>query len=142
MKKKHLLGVVLIFLCIVAIGYLPIKVAVKEENLNHEDSYILVQEHEVTAISTWFAIGDNTTMYETLKSVELRGNVPPSFGVAIDFAQNTFICYGEFTGTGDFYGEEYAIFEVEEWNIVYPVQRAAIVPFLWPEFYLCLYDLW
>ena len=103
----------------------PVKYAVKREALEGKDYLICVQEY-VTGFE-WSAV-ESSYGYEGF--MKLEGKLPleeyRNFYPRVRF--NKFICYGEFTGEGDFYGYEYKEFRVDEWDVLYPITRDSMMP--------------
>ena len=126
---------------------IPCKFAVKENQLKNKDNYILVKMIRTTGFN-WGIVGDQNGRFvdkdgiEYMEFVELKNNIPvKNYGAGVFWGDNTYVCYGEFTGEGDFYGEEYRIFTVTDWDILFPITRNAlrdIIPT--PNGYLSLYD--
>ncbi len=140
MKFKYLAyGFLAAVLAAVLVGFIPIKFAVKQEDLDRSENYIIVKVQTAT-VAPWIAIGDNKGNYDMPKDVRLSGNVPSGFNYDVAVGQNAFVCYGKSGGTKDLYGEEYEDFNVERWEILYPVKRNSNLDWIWPDSYLCIFD--
>ena len=140
MKFMHVICILFAVIIIaVIIGFIPVKHAVKR--LNEADDYIAVNVEKAT-ISQWIAVGDNKGDYEVQNDVRLTGNAPSGYNYAVEVGHNTFICYGKFDGVGDLHGEKYDIFNVEKWEILYPVKRNLRFDWILPNSYLCRFDMW
>lgn len=142
MKFKHEICILsAVVLIAVLIGFIPVKRAIKQDGLDKAASYITVNVQKAT-ISQWIAVGDDKGDYDTPRDVRLTGNVPSGYNYDVEAGHNTFICYGEFDTAGDFHGEEYDIFNVETWEILYPVKRNSSLDWILPSSYLCRFDMW
>ena len=126
-KKMVLLAIVLV---IIFINAFPIKFAIKKEALEGKD--YLICEHISTTGFEWMVL-ESSYGYEGF--VELQGNWPlreyRSFYPRVRL--NKFVCFGEFIGEGVFYEDEYKIFRVDRWEVLYPIIRD---PALLPDFLL------
>ena len=116
------------------------KKALKEENIDQSKEYIIAKIQKAT-VSQWCAVGDNNGIYETPDNIRLKGNVPSGYNYAVETGNNVFICYGNFCATEELHGEKYKVFNVENWEIAYPVKRNSLFNFLLPKSYLCKYDM-
>lgn len=141
MKVMYVIYVLLAVIIIaVFIGFIPVKHAVKQEHLEKTDEYIIVNVQKAT-ISQWIAVGDNNGEYDAPKDVRLTGEAPSGYNYDVEVGHNTFICYGKFDGLGDLHGEKYDIFNVERWEILYPVNRNSPFDWILPNSYLCRFDM-
>ena len=137
MKYKYIISLV----CLIAllIGFIPVKKAVKKEYLDKADNYIIVNVQKST-VSQWIAIGNNKGNYDVPRDVKLIGNVPDGYNYAVETGHNSFVCYGKFCGAGDFYGDKYDVFNVDRWEILYPIKRDSLFNGILPNSYLCIFD--
>ena len=141
MKFIHVVFLLLaIVLIVVLVGFIPVKQAIKQDSLVKTENYIIVKVQKAT-ISEWVAIGDNKGDYDLPRDVRLTGNAPSGYNYDVEVGDNTFICYGNSDGIGDFHGEKYDIFNVEKWEILYPVKRNSFFDWILPNSYLCRYDV-
>lgn len=141
MKFKYIIYVLLVAISLICLSvFSPIKYAVKQGNLNKADDYLIVKVQKST-ISEWIAIGDNKCIYDDAKNVRLTGNIPSGYDYNIETGGNIFICYGKVEGTSDLHGEKYYIYNVENWEILYPVKRNSCFEKVLPDSYLCGFDI-
>lgn len=134
-------AVFLILIATLGQGYLPVKKAVKQENIDTSRSYILVKVQKST-VSPWIAVGDNDGYYEIRRNTYLTGVEPQGFNYGIDFGDNTFICYGQYSGIREFASGEHYAFNVESWDILYPVMReGSLFKAIQPRTYICRFDM-
>lgn len=140
MKCKYIICFLLVSLSLICVrGFLPVKYAVKRDNLNITGDYLIVKVQKST-ISQWVAIGDSKGIYDDNIDVRLTGNVPSGYNYDIETGENIFICYGVFDGSADLHGQKYDIFNVESWEILYPVKRNSLFDKVLPDSYLCGFD--
>jgi hypothetical protein len=142
-KGKHRKMVVkvigsILFLVITSLHTLPIRFSVKMESLAGKE-YIICKEVRTTGFD-WIVVESS---FGYAGYVELRGKIPLSEYrnnyPRIRF--NSFVCYGEFLGEGEFDGYDYRIFKVSDWDVLYPVQRESALPqFLLPKSWLVPLD--
>ena len=121
------------------VGFTPDKKALKQDNLDKTDSYIIVHVQKAT-ISQWITVGDNKGDYDIPKDIRLTGNAPSGYNYDVEVGDNAFVCYGKFDGVGDLNGEEYYVFNVDRWEILYPVKRNSPFDWILPNSYLCRFD--
>ncbi|MCL2529876.1 MAG: hypothetical protein FWE41_06040 [Coriobacteriia bacterium] len=120
----------------------PVKHAVKEEDLlNIAEPYYLVKWIQTTG-SSWMIIGDQDGLYDEPILILITGEWPSivkSYEVAI--GHNTYICYGYYVGESKpyYYSEHFSEYHFTGWDILYPIKREGILPFL-PKSYLCRLD--
>lgn len=141
MKFMYVIYFLLVIISMtVFVGFMPVKQAIKQDSLDKTENYIIVNVQKAT-ISEWIAIGDNKRDYNVPKDVRLTGNAPSGYNYDIEVGHNTFICYGKPDGDGDLHGEKYNIFNVERWEILYPVKRNSPFDWVLPNSYLCRFDM-
>ncbi len=124
--------------------YKPIKMAVHNDQLQNAKNYIIIRLQKSTAFD-WLALADENGEFDEYFGVILKGQGLPGFSEAIELAgDNKFVCYGKFGGyeIPEDLDEEVRVFYVESWDILYPIQREAIVPFLLPKSYMCRCDFY
>lgn len=139
----------IIIICIGLIGLLsitlhfalfnPVKVAIKEEDLKSKKQYILVQEQKST-VSQWVAIGDENGLFDKEIDVRIKGNTPSGYNYDLQCGNNTFVCYGKFTGLVDAPAGTYQQFDATDWDILYPVKRSSLFNFIIPKTSICKID--
>ncbi len=146
MRKHIVIGAIVIIISIVTIlcyrfCFVPVKYAVsKEDLLNSKEQYYLVQWVQVTS-SSWMVVGDQNGYYEHGKYIVAKGEVPSVVeNYSIATGHNTYICYGKYCGETDIGGGEIMeTYQFSGWDILYPVKRNGLIPFL-PKKYLCKMD--
>lgn len=139
MKKVIIL--LLLFLVVVfgIYFYRPIKFSVKIDELPNK-TYILV-EPCATTLANWKIIGNQDEKFKTPLYVRLEGNGPAGFNYDFEAGKNTFICYGVFKEDGELEGEVFKVFEVTDWDILYPVKRNSLFSFCLPKSFICGADM-
>lgn len=141
-KKIIILCIGLIALISIAFHFTlfnPVKVAIKEEDLKSKNRYILVQVQKST-ISEWVAIGDENGLFDKKIDVRIKGNEPSGYNYDLECENNTFVCYGKFTGLVDAPAGTYQQFDATDWDILYPVKRASLFNFIMPKTSICRID--
>jgi hypothetical protein len=146
---------VVLFVVKVLPVFLPIKYALKELPQNTGEYWILKGE-KVTGYQ-WSIIGDQSGLYEGenykyVSNINIIGN-KPIYNFFSDYSSGTnkFVCYGEIVyhlskskpnmGTGSpVIGEN--VLNVNQWDIMYPINRDLLIGKLIPKNYLCRYDFY
>ena len=140
--KKYLMIILLLFLGVIFIlirAYVPIKYAVKEQDL-HGNDYYLLKWCRVTG-SDWQLIGNQDGLLDEPVYIDVDWDGEP-FNLDYDTlsGHNIYVAYGEFSGkyaeVG--YGEHIPVYTFNNWDVLYPVKRNA-TNFL-PKSYLCGFD--
>lgn len=138
-NTKFYTTIVLILLVVILIIlYMPIKFSVKINELNDKRNYIVTEVQKAT-IAPWTLIDVNGYYFET-RDIRLTGNEPTGFNLGIETAGNKFVCYGSNFEKGFLNDEQYHIFNVEDWDIVYPIKRKSFFKNILPKKYLSIYD--
>ncbi len=145
-KKIMLSGICILLIAIIVvsiIGFSPVKKAVNKEAINYNKTFIIVKAQRST-ISEWTVLEDNEGIIANEADVKLTGNIPSGYNYEFEIGQNQFLCYGRYMGMESQYPvslEEIMIFEVDSWEILFPIKRESLIPFL-PKNYLCKFDVW
>lgn len=151
MKRKKaliiLIPIALVMMLILSYIFyfrVPVKHAVKIENVGQYPDSILVRETWHTGTG-WEQVGDSTGFFEDalLEDVNLAGNIPPTISSGGD-GVNTYLCrvqlMGSFTIVGD--NTPYDEYYVLEWYPVYPIKRDTLLPsWLFSDAYLSRWDM-
>lgn len=123
---------------IILAGFIPVKFAVDDADLQSIEKYHIVKWTQVTGAS-FIIIGDENGYYEQGIYIEVEEDTP---FIADDYellsGDNCYIVKGEIIGDAN--NDDTYIYEAAEWNIKYPVKRNSIIPLL-PKSYVCLFDL-
>lgn len=140
MKKKIcalvILCVVIVFLCI----YFPIKKAININEIEPSNNYILVEIQKAT-VSQWVAINKNGQKISEQMNYSLIGNFPFGFNYGVESASNVYVCFGrDLKQQNTIHGDSYNVFEVDSWEILFPIQRTSLLSKFLPKSYLTLYD--
>lgn len=146
MRKRTVIGCIVICMtCIMIfcckVWFAPVKYAVYQDDLNQlKEPYYIVKWVQVTG-SSWMIIGDQNGYYERGKYIVAGGEIPSVVdNYSIATGDNTFICYGKCSGkTNIGGGETLETYQFSGWDIMYPVRRNGLIPFL-PGKYLCKMD--
>lgn len=138
--KMSLFTVFIILFVVIGIFYIPVKHAIKVEDINNKETYIVVEVQKST-IAPWRITDSNTSHQNYIEDVMLEGNEPRGFNLGVETGENKYICYGEKNNERSLNADEkYQVFNVESWNIIFPVKRKSILQKILPKGYLCLYD--
>ncbi|MBO4898101.1 MAG: hypothetical protein J5590_07380 [Clostridia bacterium] len=146
MRKRIVFSFIIIIIFVVIffgykVWFAPVKYAVSQEDLlNSKEQYYLVQWVQVTG-SSWMIVGDQNGYYEHGKYIVAKGEVPSVVeNYSIATGHNTYICYGEYCGKTDIGGGDILeTYQFSGWDILYPVKRNGLIPFL-PKKFLCKMD--
>lgn len=143
MKKGFLvftlaLIVTLIINCLVLLK--PEKHAIKDKELENKGEYFIVKVQRSTA-ALWSVVGDEKRLYYEPIDAIFVGNYPSGYNYDVEVGDNTFICYGEFIKESEFGGYRNSIYEIYDWDILYPVKRNSPFNLLLPKSYLCKIDM-
>ena len=120
--------------------FFPIKIA-KYDLKNEKENYILVKPQSTTGFN-WYAVGDNDEYFSPSFDIVLCGDVP-EFDVPspIAYADNTYVCYGEYEKDAYSAGQLARVFNVKHWSILYPIKRDGILPsWLSPKYGITIWD--
>jgi hypothetical protein len=146
MKKQIILGcllfVIVLFVIICYVLFAPVKYALKQSELDRKKTpYYLVQWVQITG-SSWAIIGDHNGRYENVEYITINGEAPSVVkNYAVATGPNTYICYGNYLGESIISdsGDSVSVYQFTDWDILYPVKRNGLIPFL-SESYLCKLD--
>ncbi|HEX9060557.1 MAG TPA: hypothetical protein VF941_10285 [Clostridia bacterium] len=107
----------------------------KYERINDDDTTLICQYTSETG-PTWVVIGKNNALFESLKPGEALENIiikgsflgeKMNWDLLMYQPPNKFILQGKVVGEEKYFDEgKYKVFEVKNWDIVYPVNRAGI----------------
>lgn len=138
--KIEIYILLIVFLGVIIYGMMPVKQAINEDSLEKSKDFIIVNAQKST-ISQWIAIGGNSGYYNEHKNVKLKGTPPSGYTYSVEAGHNTFVCYGHYVEEKDFYGEKYTVFNVESWEILYPIKRDSLFSKILPSSFLCNFDI-
>lgn len=140
-----LIVILLVILLIPYIIYarIPVKYAVKIEDIGQYQNCILVKEAWHTG-TKWEQVGDKSGFFpvDKVNDVHLFGNIPPEASIGGDHV-NTFLCIVVYTGKYELKNsiEIFDEYEVIEWYPLYPVKRDTILPsWIYPKGYFIKSD--
>ncbi len=127
------------FLAIVLVlNYFPVNFAVKEIQNDGRD-YILVAQTKTTGFQ-WCKVEADGTVEDYIL---LKGNAPPNYDYPnrLYDTENIFVCWGEYREREVVDGTISEVFNVDEWDIMYPIKRNSLLPdFLNPEYARNIWD--
>jgi hypothetical protein len=132
---------VIILYCAV---FLPVKYAVKYSDLDKNTDYVIV--NQTPASGVFEIIEDKSGKHDNSMEMIVSGDIPgdefKNYGIMVgpSGVTNQFVLYGEFTGEKDFYGEKIMLYNVRDWDILYPVKRGNMTSFLYPKNGICRAD--
>ena len=133
--KKILL--ICIFATTLLYFYFPLKIA--KYNIDYINSEYIICRITKTTGFDWSVV-DSSDGYKGLAFLE--GNVIKinNLQYPIEWGNNTYVMYVEKKGKHFFDGEEYPIYDVMTWEILYPVKREMAFDFLSPSYGVTLSD--
>lgn len=137
--KAVTMSVILVLLCSI---FYPIKIAVKETELNKENrNYIICKPCMVTGFD-WEMTGSYDG-YEGYLFVEGEPKNIYSLLTMEITLYNQFVFYGEFVGEREFENEgDFPVFKVENWSVLYPVKRGSSNPSFFKPYGLTWFDFY
>lgn len=136
--KKMQVGLIILILIMLVIGlfikinWTPAKYAIKEDEFNNYNPYILVQEVHYTGTG-WTQIGNENGYFLPEAYIDINltnGAILPQMEVYNKDYVNTFLCKVEYKGKMKHVAFEKEIdsYYIVEWYPVYPVLRDTILP--------------
>lgn len=151
---KIILIILIIIFCIMFIVLrIPVKKAVtinletvKQERISDSDK-VLICQFSTTTGPQWKVIGKNNGLFATKEPYEyiiIKGNFPYkrlNADLFMYLPHNKFVIQGNFVG--EMKGEDediYKVFEVEKWDVMYPISRGEGFVNIIPKDSLTLYD--
>lgn len=142
-KKVLLIGLSILIIPYAIVTRIPIKYAIKIEDISKYTNSIIVKETWHTGTG-WEKLGNYSGYFpqDEIEDVHLIGDVPPTTYVGGKHV-NTYLCIVNSSDTFTIPGttESFVQFEVLEWYPIYPVKRDTVLPeFIYPKNYLSLYD--
>ncbi len=130
-------------LLIILVFFLPVKFAVKEEDLKHEDKeYYIVQQTDY--YDEWYISKSNKSImyfkgntFTDKFGIGILGS-RKAYGQGVPCVQNEFAIYGEFVD----YNKENGMytFDVKKWDIIYPIERDNFYSLIASDKYLTIFD--
>ncbi len=143
--------VLIIIIAYVSIFLFPLKFSVKKsynsinpEPVKSSDSF-LICDYTDGPDPRWEVIGNDKGLFIRSDStpqpecIFVKGNFPYkklNYDV-LKYSENRFILKGKVTGEKKFYGGVFKVFEVEHWDILYPIKQP--YPFM-PKRWLVKFD--
>lgn len=149
MSKKKVVLMLIIFLVIIGIMYIPVELP---EHINDlpDGEYIIVKPCVVTG-AEWVILGDQDGLYKNnskeAEYVNLTGEMPTkkySDNIAGRWADTYFICYVNYVGKsylGEAYSDILNTYDVSDCMILGDISRENGWVNLKPKSYVCLMDL-
>ncbi len=136
--------VVLITILIIA-NFLPVKMSVKPNKVNekNKNDTVILCEYGQTTGPNWVIIGNEKGEFGPGKCEFINVKYSESVKMpnsSIFIGDNKYVLYGKFIGVEVFYGESYRVFEVNRWDIQYPIDRFSLRSFFSPKRYLNIFD--
>jgi len=138
-KIKNIIKTMILLLLIIILSlWLPIKLAIKKDMVDNQE-YFICEKVSTTGFE-WIVVDGN---YNYTGYIELKGKIPleeyRNYYPSIRF--NKFVCLGQIVGEDIFDGYKYLIFNVDRWEVLYPVQRDSLIPeFLLPKYGFTFWD--
>ena len=141
MKKIIIFSIVIITIIFILFSFWPLKFARNKIPEIQAHDCILVQR-QYSSEATWSIVENNDDANEVQISVQLTGNYPTGFNYDVDVGGNTYICYGKFIDKQNIDGYKVEVFNVTNWDILYPIKRNSPISWLFPKWFLCNMDTW
>lgn len=138
-KKLLFILILILFIILYLIIFYPIKFSINKKDLIDSKSYILVNMQSVTGFE-WVIEEDKSGISNKGDYIRLEGNFPKGFNHNFEISDNTFVLYGMYSGKGDFYGYKYKVFNVSDWDIIYPIKHKYFFNFIYPKKYITKFD--
>ena len=118
--------------------YKPVKYGIKKNDVDTTGTFIVCEYVEVTGFY-WRITEENGVPVN--KYAILKGSDPLDIcSHSVLSGGNKFLFYGKYLDesydSAATYADEYVVFDVEDWEIFYPVRRATYYWFLLPKKYL------
>lgn len=131
--------ILIILAPLVMINIFPVKLAITESGLKDKE-YMICEVIKTTGFD--WRVEKSSYGYKGL--VILEGNIPiEGYEFGITYGENKFVVYGEFVSDIMLYGDDkYRIFNVEKWDILYPVHRNSLREFIGPKYGINLLDIY
>lgn len=151
MKKMRITIIVLILIILVVglfviVNWIPDKYAIKEDDFNNYESYILVQEVHYTGTG-WIQIGNENGYFLPEAYIDINlinGNILPKMEMYNEDYVNTFLCIVEHKGKMKHvaFENEIASYYIVEWYPVYPILRDTILPnWMYPKDFMTWHEV-
>lgn len=151
--QKGLLIIIILLLIIIIIERIPVKKALRIEDLKHLSNNTNSQEVIICIVPqstgpNWAIIGDENGLFPPEQKQELiivDGNTPLDKLNSSLFihSKNMFVLIGETTGMSKYSEqdiEEYRVFKAENWYIVNPIDRGMSLRLFAPKGHISLLD--
>ena len=117
------------------IGFIPVKWAIKKEDIKDDrENYIVVQA-EASTVSAWIYEKESEW-----RNVSLLNETIRKFNRELAGLGNQYICYGKFNGSSESIDIQVEHFDVTDWDILYPIKRNQYMEGILPKSYLCSFD--
>jgi hypothetical protein len=130
---------VLMTIFLLCIGFLPVKLAVKENQINRNRNFLIVERILTTAPTTWNATSENNVKIKYPMFVKIEGKEPSYYHLSMpDGERAKFICYGKSIEKVNTEAGEYTLFQSTDWDVLYPIGRTSKDL---PKSWICFYDL-
>jgi hypothetical protein len=140
--------VIVDILLVIAYGilFMPVKYAVKYSDLDKNEDYVTVRETPAGS-NIFELIEDKSDKYDYLMEVRITGSIPgekfENYGIMMGgphSTKNEFVLYGESMGVKNSDMGKYLEYDVNHWDILYPVKRENAFGFLFPKRGICRAD--
>ena len=134
-KKNFIcIGVVIVILLS---GFIPIKISVRDSELEKYDTFHIIKATQVTGAS-WKIIGDEKGYYDEPVYIDVKNLPFIAYDYELFFGDNIYVFCGNITNETEI--DDVYQYEVNSWDIKYPIKRNSLLDIL-PEKYICIYDL-
>lgn len=144
-KKTTIVLLAIVTIILLIFQFYPIKTAVKLKDINIEN-VIVCKRAKITDVN-WEIVGGqyglNDFMDEKTDAdyINIVGNTPINkLSGDVTEGINRYAFKGKFLRTEDFGGQRYRVFEVYQWDIIYPIDRFSLRTYISPKRYLTIFD--
>lgn len=142
MKKLiSVITAIVLMLSVYLYFFRPIRKADCIEKIQGSDKEFILVRFVQTTASSWQIIGDNTGMYEIPIDLSPEGDYPKELSTNLMYTNNIFVFYGEYSEdkvTPAGYNNK--VFNVNDWNVIYPINHNSILSPLLSKGYLYSFE--
>ena len=118
-------------------GCYPVKYAIKPKDLAYRKDPFFLAKHTYEG---WRVIGNQTDLYIVPLRAVFCGEIPDIISNSeFAFADNVYICYGEYIGEVEFMNGSERKYLLTGWDIQFPIKRN--IYFWLPNSYICRFDI-
>ncbi|MDP4093473.1 MAG: hypothetical protein Q8920_08940 [Bacillota bacterium] len=142
-KKVTIIILIIFVLTIVALNFIPIKNCINIKDIIDRGNKAIICKHDQVTGASWVVIGDSDGLFEEGKGeyIDIIGNIPDTkLNSSVLLGDNEYLFEGSFVETKELHGERYRVFNVTDWDMVNPIDRASLRGYISPRSYLNIFD--